>query len=56
MLPVAALIQPPGVFRKKKTNKFGWEANPADGGKWSALNSRKIANALIQVSWVSTAQ
>ncbi len=20
--------------------KFGWEANPADGGKWSALNSR----------------
>ena len=19
--------------------KFGWEANPADGGKWSALNS-----------------
>src|SRR5205807_7014276 len=20
--------------------KFGWEANPNDGGKWSALNSR----------------
>ena len=20
--------------------KFGWEANPADGGKWNALNSR----------------
>ena len=20
--------------------KFGWEANPDDGGKWSALNSR----------------
>ena len=20
--------------------KFGWEANPSDGGKWSALNSR----------------
>jgi aryl-alcohol dehydrogenase-like predicted oxidoreductase len=20
--------------------KFGWEANPGDGGKWSALNSR----------------
>src|SRR6202035_2696544 len=20
--------------------KFGWEANPEDGGKWSALNSR----------------
>ena len=22
------------------TTKFGWEANPEDGGKWSALNSR----------------
>jgi len=20
--------------------KFGWEANPSDGGKWNALNSR----------------
>src|ERR1700730_11265222 len=20
--------------------KFGWEANPADGGKWNSLNSR----------------
>jgi aryl-alcohol dehydrogenase-like predicted oxidoreductase len=20
--------------------KFGWEANPADGGKWTSLNSR----------------
>src|SRR6202167_918659 len=20
--------------------KFGWQANPADGGRWSALNSR----------------
>jgi aryl-alcohol dehydrogenase-like predicted oxidoreductase len=29
-------------FRRKVViaTKFGWEANPADGGKWSALNSR----------------
>jgi aryl-alcohol dehydrogenase-like predicted oxidoreductase len=22
------------------SNEFGWEANPQDGGKWTALNSR----------------
>src|SRR5437867_3219614 len=22
--------------------KFGWEANPNDGGKWNALNSRPV--------------
>jgi len=29
-------------FRDKVViaTKFGWEANPADGGKWNALNSR----------------
>jgi aryl-alcohol dehydrogenase-like predicted oxidoreductase len=29
-------------FRKKVViaTKFGWEANPNDGGKWNALNSR----------------
>jgi aryl-alcohol dehydrogenase-like predicted oxidoreductase len=29
-------------FRKKVViaTKFGWEANPDDGGKWNALNSR----------------
>src|SRR5881394_3605844 len=29
-------------FREKViiATKFGWEANPADGGKWNALNSR----------------
>src|SRR5437764_9518645 len=29
-------------FREKVViaTKFGWEANPADGGKWNALNSR----------------
>src|ERR1700728_1627151 len=29
-------------FRKQVliATKFGWEANPEDGGKWSALNSR----------------
>jgi aryl-alcohol dehydrogenase-like predicted oxidoreductase len=34
--------------------KFGWEANPEDGGKWSALNSRpehirKVAEASLKV-------
>jgi aryl-alcohol dehydrogenase-like predicted oxidoreductase len=24
--------------------KFGWEANPEDGGKWNALNSRPRAH------------
>ena len=33
--------------------KFGWEANPADGGKWNALNSRpehikQVAEASLQ--------
>jgi aryl-alcohol dehydrogenase-like predicted oxidoreductase len=33
--------------------KFGWEANPNDGGKWTALNSRpdhikKVAEASLQ--------
>src|SRR5258708_14753562 len=33
--------------------KFGWEANPADGGKWSSLNSRpehikKVAEASLK--------
>jgi aryl-alcohol dehydrogenase-like predicted oxidoreductase len=33
--------------------KFGWEANPADGGKWNALNSRpehikEVAEASLQ--------
>jgi aryl-alcohol dehydrogenase-like predicted oxidoreductase len=33
--------------------KFGWEANPEDGGKWSALNSRpehirKVAEASLK--------
>jgi aryl-alcohol dehydrogenase-like predicted oxidoreductase len=33
--------------------KFGWEANPADGGKWTALNShpkhiRQVAEASLQ--------
>jgi aryl-alcohol dehydrogenase-like predicted oxidoreductase len=33
--------------------KFGWEANPADGGKWNALNSRpehikKVAEASLK--------
>src|SRR5205809_3291603 len=29
-------------FREKVViaTKFGWEASPADGGKWNALNSR----------------
>ena len=29
-------------FRRRVTiaTKFGWEANPEDGGKWSSLNSR----------------
>src|SRR5271169_2980598 len=29
-------------FRKQVAiaTKFGWEANPNDGGKWNALNSR----------------
>ena len=30
-------------FRERKVviaTKFGWEANPNDGGKWNALNSR----------------
>jgi aryl-alcohol dehydrogenase-like predicted oxidoreductase len=33
--------------------KFGWEANPSDGGKWNALNSRpehirKVADASLK--------
>src|SRR5258707_15774955 len=33
--------------------KFGWEANPADGGKWSSLNShpehiKKVAEASLK--------
>src|SRR5712692_2787877 len=33
--------------------KFGWEANPADGGKWNTLNSRpehiqKVAEASLK--------
>jgi hypothetical protein len=33
--------------------KFGWEANPADGGKWTSLNSRpehikKVAEASVK--------
>ena len=33
--------------------KFGWEANPADGGKWTSLNSRpehikKVAEASLK--------
>src|ERR1700723_3884659 len=33
--------------------KFGWEANPADGGKWSALNShpehiKQVAEASLR--------
>src|SRR5438477_8026730 len=33
--------------------KFGWEANPADGGKWNSLNSRpeyikKVAEASLK--------
>jgi len=33
--------------------RFGWEANPADGGKWNSLNSRpehikKVAEASLQ--------
>ena len=42
-------------FRGKVTiaTKFGWEANPADGGKWNALNSRpehikEVAEASLQ--------
>ena len=42
-------------FRGKVTiaTKFGWEANPADGGKWNALNSRpehikQVAEASLQ--------
>ncbi|MDE3163716.1 MAG: aldo/keto reductase [Acidobacteriota bacterium] len=36
---VGAALEP---FRGKVViaTKFGWEANPADGGKWNALNSR----------------
>jgi aryl-alcohol dehydrogenase-like predicted oxidoreductase len=33
--------------------KFGWEANPADGGKWNSFNSRpehigKVAEASLK--------
>jgi aryl-alcohol dehydrogenase-like predicted oxidoreductase len=42
-------------FRGKMViaTKFGWEANPADGGKWSSLNSRpehikKVAEASLK--------
>jgi aryl-alcohol dehydrogenase-like predicted oxidoreductase len=39
--------------------KFGWEANPADGGKWSSLNSRpehikKVAEASLKRLKVDT--
>ena len=30
----------PFLDRVVIATKFGWEANPDDGGKWSALNSR----------------
>jgi aryl-alcohol dehydrogenase-like predicted oxidoreductase len=42
-------------FRDKVViaTKFGWEANPADGGKWNTLNSRpehiqKVAEASLK--------
>jgi aryl-alcohol dehydrogenase-like predicted oxidoreductase len=42
-------------FRSKVViaTKFGWEANPGDGGKWNSLNSRpehikKVAEASLQ--------
>src|ERR1700741_2623241 len=42
-------------FRSKVViaTKFGWEANPADGGKWNSLNSRpehikKVAEASLK--------
>jgi aryl-alcohol dehydrogenase-like predicted oxidoreductase len=42
-------------FRDKVViaTKFGWEANPADGGKWNSLNSRperirKVAEASLK--------
>src|ERR1700757_5245779 len=42
-------------FRSKVViaTKFGWEANPADGGKWNSLNSRpehikKVAEASLR--------
>src|SRR6202162_4482608 len=42
-------------FRDKVViaTKFGWEANPADGGKWTSLNSRpehikKVAEASLK--------
>src|SRR5258708_21152837 len=42
-------------FRDKVViaTKFGWEANPADGGKWSSFNSRpepikKVAEASLK--------
>src|SRR2546421_10098507 len=42
-------------FRRKVViaTKFGWEANPADGGKWNSLNSRpehikKVAEASLK--------
>jgi aryl-alcohol dehydrogenase-like predicted oxidoreductase len=42
-------------FREKVViaTKFGWEANPADGGKWNSLNSRpehirKVAEASLK--------
>ncbi len=44
-----------GPFRDQVViaTKFGWEANPADGGKWSSLNSRpehikKVAEASLK--------
>jgi len=44
-----------GPFRDKVViaTKFGWEANPADGGKWNTLNSRpehiqKVAEASLK--------
>src|ERR1700686_487212 len=31
---------PPCRDKVVLATKFGWEANPADGGKWNSLNSR----------------
>jgi hypothetical protein len=51
----------PGPTRRDRAvhvmiaTKFGWEAHPADGGKWTRLNSRpehikKIAEASVQAA------
>src|SRR5260370_15749335 len=36
------VVEALAAFRGKVViaTKFGWEANPADGGKWNSLNSR----------------